>query len=126
MRPTDPDATSLWRYFMRASFGCILLLAVTALGSTGCATAPKGAEDEQKLDKEVQRAVQQFEQTDPSLRSMLGSAYAYAMLPSIGKGGLGVGGAFGRGEVYERGQFVGYCAMKQATIGLQAGGEEYS
>ena len=106
--------------------GCVLLLAAAAFGSTGCATAPKNAEAEQKLDRDVQRAVQQFEQTDPSLRTMLGSAYGYAMLPDIGKGGLGVGGAFGRGEVFEQGQFVGYCAMKQATIGLQAGGQEYS
>jgi len=111
---------------MRASFGCVLLLVVVAFGSAGCATAPKSSEDERKLDREVQRAMQQFEETDPSLRSMLSSAYGYAMLPSIGKGGLGVGGAFGRGEVFERGQSVGYCAMKQATIGLQAGGQEYS
>ena len=30
-------------------------------------------------------------------------AYGYAVFPTIGKGGIGVGGAHGKGRVYEQG-----------------------
>ena len=35
------------------------------------------------------------------------------------------GGAYGKGEVYEKGQMVGYCDMKQATLGFSFGGEYF-
>ena len=49
-----------------------------------------------------------------------------AFFPEVTKGGLGIGGAYGRGVVYERGQHVGYADMTQGTIGLQIGGQTYS
>jgi lipid-binding SYLF domain-containing protein len=47
-------------------------------------------------------------------------------LPKVGKGAVGVGGAYGRGEVFERGTKIGYCDMSQATIGLALGGQAYT
>ena len=52
--------------------------------------------------------------------------YGYAVFPTIGKGGLVVGGAYGTGRVYARGKYVGDTAMTQVSIGLQAGGQSYS
>jgi len=37
-----------------------------------------------------------------------------------------VGGAYGRGVVYERGQHVGYSNLTQGTVGVQAGGQTFS
>lgn len=54
------------------------------------------------------------------------SAYGYAVFPTIGKGGVGVGGAGGTGRVYERGKYVGETSMTQLSIGLQLGGQAYS
>jgi lipid-binding SYLF domain-containing protein len=54
------------------------------------------------------------------------TAYGYAVFPNIGKGGFGIGGAYGKGRVYEQGQYVGDCKMTQATIGFQFGGQAYS
>jgi lipid-binding SYLF domain-containing protein len=53
-------------------------------------------------------------------------AYGYAVFPTIGKGGIGIGGAHGKGQVYERGTHVGDTSMTQLTIGLQLGGQAYS
>jgi len=53
-------------------------------------------------------------------------SYGYAVFPSIGKGGLIVGGAHGTGRVYQSGQYVGDTAMTQVSVGLQVGGEAYS
>jgi lipid-binding SYLF domain-containing protein len=52
--------------------------------------------------------------------------YGYAVFPTIGKGGLGVGGAHGDGRVYEKGKYVGDTSMTQVSIGFQAGGQAYS
>ena len=54
------------------------------------------------------------------------NSYAYAVFPSIAKGGLGVGAARGSGRVYEQGKYVGDATMTQVTVGLQAGGQAYS
>ena len=53
-------------------------------------------------------------------------SYGYAVYPTIGKGGIGIGGAHGKGQVYARGAHVGNSSMTQVTIGLQLGGQAYS
>ena len=53
-------------------------------------------------------------------------AYGYAVFPSIGKGGIGIGGAHGKGEVFVSGKRVGQTKMNQITYGLQLGGQVYS
>jgi lipid-binding SYLF domain-containing protein len=53
-------------------------------------------------------------------------SYGYAVFPTIGKGGIGVGGAHGKGKVYAEGKYVGDTSMTQVTIGLQLGGQAYS
>ena len=53
-------------------------------------------------------------------------SYGYAVFPSIGKAGLGIGGAFGKGRVYARGRLVGDVTLSQLSIGFQAGGQAFS
>ena len=54
------------------------------------------------------------------------TAYGYAVFPTIGKGGVGVGGAYGKGRVYEKGKYIGDTSMSQVTVGFQLGGQAYS
>ena len=58
--------------------------------------------------------------------SYFGKSYGYAVFPTIGKAGLGIGGAHGSGRVYEKGKVIGEAKMNQLSIGLQAGGQAYS
>jgi lipid-binding SYLF domain-containing protein len=58
--------------------------------------------------------------------SFFGKAYGYAVFPTIGKGGVGVGGAYGKGRVYEKGKYIGDTSMAQVTVGFQLGGQAYS
>jgi lipid-binding SYLF domain-containing protein len=58
--------------------------------------------------------------------SFFGKSYGYAVFPTIGKAGLGIGGAYGEGRVYEQGKYVGDTKMKQLSVGFQAGGQGYS
>jgi len=64
----------------------------------------------------------QAKQTHPFFKS----AYGYALFPTIGKGGLGIGAAHGDGQVYRGGKVTGNTSMTQVTIGLQAGGQAFS
>ena len=52
--------------------------------------------------------------------------YGYAVFPTIGKGGMGIGGARGTGCVYQHGAAVGITTMTQVTVGFQFGGQAYS
>jgi len=54
------------------------------------------------------------------------TAYGYAVFPTIGKAGIGVGGAFGKGRVYQQGKVIGETSMSQLSIGFQLGGEGFS
>ncbi len=54
------------------------------------------------------------------------TAYGYAVFPTIGKGGIGIGGAYGEGRVFVGGKHVGNSSMTQLTLGLQLGGQAYS
>ena len=54
------------------------------------------------------------------------NCYAYAVFPTIGAGGLVVGGARGKGHVYVHDRVVGDTTMTQLSVGLQAGGKAYS
>jgi len=53
-------------------------------------------------------------------------AYGYAVFPTIGKGGVGIGAAHGTGRVYAKGKYVGDTSMTQLTAGLQLGGQAFS
>jgi len=39
---------------------------------------------------------------------------------------VGVGGAHGSGDVYERGHIIGHTTLTQVTVGFQLGGQAYS
>ena len=62
----------------------------------------------------------------PAVQVFFKNAYGYAMFPTIGKGGMGIGGAHGKGQVYRGGKVSGTTKMTQLTIGLQLGGQAYS
>jgi lipid-binding SYLF domain-containing protein len=57
---------------------------------------------------------------------LFGNSYGYALFPSVGKGGIGIGGARGNGRAYVGGAHVGDTTMTQLTIGFQLGGQAYS
>lgn len=56
----------------------------------------------------------------------IAESYGYAVFPTIGKGGIGLGGAYGEGCVYRGGAHTGGVSMGQVTIGFQLGGQAYS
>lgn len=96
------------------------------LAMMGCSTEPKTAAQKSTLESESAAAMTSFKNADSSLQSLLDRSVGYAVFPDIGKGGLIVGGSYGRGVVWERGRMIGYSDITQGTIGLQAGAQTYS
>lgn len=54
------------------------------------------------------------------------NSYGYAVFPKIGKAGIGIGGAHGKGRVYVGGDHVGNTKMTQLSVGFQLGGQAFS
>ncbi|KPK56492.1 MAG: hypothetical protein AMS22_01045 [Thiotrichales bacterium SG8_50] len=63
---------------------------------------------------------------NPLVESFFKNSYGYAVFPTIGKGGIGIGGAHGKGQVYAGDKLTGKTSMTQITIGFQLGGQAYS
>jgi lipid-binding SYLF domain-containing protein len=92
-----------------------LLLSASLLVFAGCVTTPA-----------------QYSSTESIFRSagesgaFFDKAYAYALFPTIGKGGIGIGGARGRGGVFRGGSIIGETSMTQLSAGVQLGGQSFS
>ena len=54
------------------------------------------------------------------------NCYGYAVFPTIGKGGIGIGGAYGQGKVYKKGKVTGTASLAKLSIGFQLGGQAFS
>ncbi len=98
------------------------------LAVVGCSTnpAPKTEAGRETMQDKTTAALSSMKQQDSTLDNLLKRSYGYAIFPSVAKGGLIVGGAYGKGEVYRKGELIGYADLTQATAGLQAGGQTYS
>jgi len=93
----------------------ILLLVISATGFS------------QENDvNDARETITEFNETNSKINEFFNSSYGYAVFPGIGKGGLGVGGAAGKGTVFKGGAPVADCKMSQITVGLQAGGQKYA
>ena len=77
-------------------------------------------------EENCQIVIDQVKKTDPDFKKLFDNAIAWAVFPSIGKAGIGIGGAAGNGRVYQKGQFIGTTTMTQISVGFQLGGQVYS
>lgn len=103
----------------------LTLLVALTLVLPACRTAPATQADRDQLHDEVQTTMQSFIRQDPTIEDQFRDAYGFAVFPNVGKGGAIVGGGFGRGEVYEQGELIGYASLTQGTFGATLGGRSF-
>jgi lipid-binding SYLF domain-containing protein len=102
-----------------------LLLTLTALLlATQAHAFEPNVNDEMELN--VAQAILAIKRADPGIEAFFENAAGYAVFPGVGKGGLVVGGAYGKGLVIVDEKVDGYTTMTQASIGLQIGGQKYA
>lgn len=99
-----------------------ILFFVAALVMTWAAS---GQSKRDKLIADSKEAKAEFVKKDSKMGGLFGKAYGYVILPNVGKGGIGIGGAAGNGIVYERGKVIGTAKMSQVSVGFQLGGQAY-
>ena len=96
----------------------------------GITAQKKDSKSERKDNKEIMAKAMEVKQMmiekDEALAEFFDNSEGYVIFPSVGKGGFIVGGAYGRGVVFEDGMHVGNASLKQLDVGLQAGGKSYS
>lgn len=78
------------------------------------------------MQKRVEATLTRLEKHDPGLRQLLKDAHGYVVFPSVGKAALVVGGAYGHGGVFEKGEMIGYATISQMTLGVQIGGDTFT
>ncbi len=60
-----------------------------------------------------------------AVKPFFNEAYGYAVFPTVGKGGIILGGAYGAGRVYRQGDIAGTSTMFKVNIGFQLGGQAF-
>ena len=110
----------------RMKLTCLVVGVIGLLTLSACATAPGSVAGKAEIEQDAAEALARAQRMDPTLSSVFSTAAGYAVFPSVGKGGMGFGGAYGKGVLYERGAAVGYCDLSQATVGFQLGGQAYT
>jgi len=98
---------------------------VLALGSS--AVSAKWNPDEAKeYDEKAQVALTAFKENDPKVQRFIDASSGYVVIPTVGKAGFGIGGARGKGVLYENGAVTAIITLTQLSFGFQWGGQAYS
>jgi lipid-binding SYLF domain-containing protein len=74
----------------------------------------------------AQEAIATFKEKDPSIQRFFDAAAGYVVIPTVGKAGFGIGGARGKGVLYEKGEVTAVVTLSQLSFGFQWGGQAYS
>jgi lipid-binding SYLF domain-containing protein len=99
------------------------VLAMLALATTGWAWDPDEVEE---YDAKAKEAIAVFKEKDESVQRFFDKSVGYVVIPTVGKAGLGIGGARGKGILYEGGVPTAVITLTQLSFGFQAGGQAYS
>lgn len=97
----------------------LVISLMTLSGTTNAASNKSGMQ-------KAYSTIAKFKRKDPGIKGFFRRSYGYAVFPTIGKGGFGIGGAFGKGKVFRRGKYIGNARLTQISIGFQFGGQAYS
>ena len=98
-------------------------LAMMALATAGWAWDP---DEVTEYDAKAKEAVATFKKSDPSVQRFFDKSAGYVVIPTVGKAGFGIGGARGKGILYEGGAPTAVITLTQLSFGFQWGGQAYS
>ena len=109
---------------MKAVLSLTLSLALVFASAT--ALSKWDPEEAEEYDAKAQEAKAAFLEKDPSVQRFFDSASGYVIIPTVGKAGFGIGGARGKGLLYENGTITAIVTLSQLSFGFQWGGQAYS
>ena len=104
----------------------ITALVVSSAFASTAATAAWGKDEVKELDPKAKEALAAFREKDPDIDNFINKAVGYVVIPTVGKAGIGIGGARGKGLLYEGGKATAVVTLSQLSVGFQWGGQAYS
>jgi lipid-binding SYLF domain-containing protein len=101
---------------------------VGSSSSTGgpASTSVSGGTDRSALVSDARAALSGLEKTQPGVTKLADQAVAVLVFPKITKAGLGIGGLYGDGVMFEKGRPTGYYNVAGGTFGFQIGAQTFS
>ena len=114
----NPAKLALTLALAPATFGILSL--------SGCGSTPTTPAEKANLADEGETKLKTLTREYPELQTLIDNGYGYAIFPSVGKGGLVVSAASGRGTVYEQGKYIGTSHLTVVNVGATIVGEDYA
>ncbi len=102
------------------------LASVALVFASATAFAKWDPDEVEEYDAKSKEAIATFLESDPSIQRYFDSSPGYVVIPTVGKAGLGIGGARGHGILYEGGVPTAVITLTQLSFGFQWGGQAYS
>ena len=106
------------KVFMLLSSAALVVASMTAFAGY--------SDDVEEFDAKSQVAISEYKEKDPSVEELFSSSVGYVVIPTVGKAALGIGGAHGKGILYEGGVPTAVVSLSQLSFGFQWGGQAYS
>ena len=78
-----------------------------------------------ELGRDANASLQQLYASVPAAKTLGSKADAILVFPKVTKAGLGVGGQYGEGALLKNGKAVAYYNTAGASVGLQAGAQQF-
>ena len=104
-------------------FRYIVLFFTTVSLSLDAQWRPNSSSDNE-VSFEVSSALSKFK-ANPELDPYFDNAYGFVVFPSIKKAGIGIGGASGKGQVFQEGELIGNSRVTQVSLGIQFGAQAF-
>lgn len=101
------------------------LLSVSLFSVVLLVTSLAQADSAAEIDRDVNTALQKLYASTPAAAQLRDVSKAVLVFPSIVKGGLIVGGQYGKGALRKNGKTIGYYNTVAGSYGLQAGVQSY-
>ncbi len=99
---------------------------ITLMIAAASAFASWNPDEEAELHAKAQEALTEFKAKDPKSQRFIDLAVGYVVIPTVAKAALGVGGARGKGVLYEGDNITAIVTLTQLSFGFQGGGQAYS
>lgn len=109
-----------------AAAGVALAACSSGTAEQGLTTTTTAGADRSALVQEARAALNQLRSQQPGVRQLENEAEAVLVFPSITQAGLGVGGLYGNGVMFQNGEPVGYYNIAGGSFGFQIGAQSFS
>jgi len=100
--------------------GCSSTASVTGPAEGG---GPSTAESRHAVDASYQETLERLYAANPGTRELVAKARGVLVFPRVISAGLVIGGAYGEGELRERGRVEGYYRTTTGSVGWQIGAQ---